>query len=484
MKLDILGGTYRQEFLTNNSQRTINWYGVLTFEDSKEDNKNKLSLCPFKGLSLYTTLTGRYFRALTKIKTHTHNRCFAVVDNILYEVYTNGSAVSRGTMSNLNIGASKVYLIVNANNQVGIFSYSAGYYYNLDTNTLTQITSTSYPNYVDYVDFLDGYTIVVSLGAVYYSSGNDLTSWNLLNTFSPSFKAAGVVATVAYKEQLINFTAETIETYLQDGTSPFSRLPRSTIMVGLKAKDSLVVYNDGFLFVGEDKDGEFGIMFYDGNQSCIPFSPNSITSNWRNIKDSIKEAYAYLYKTKTGQVLYTLTIPALQTTYCVDTTSKLWVERQSKQPYQEIDGQIVYREFRGMHHCTFKGLNLFGDLYSGKLFLEDSTVSTEDSEIVIRERTSQTYNEEFKNIPVYSLELDCLTGQGTNPNIMIQVSKDGGYTWSDPRLIPLGALGDHRYRARLRKLGTSRNWTIRLTYSEPYDLTIQNAVAHGTVSVS
>ena len=132
-------------------------------------------------------------------------------------------------------------------------------------------------------------------------------------------------------------------------------------------------------------------------------------------------------------------------------------------------------------------MNLFFDKYSGQVFKEDYTNSTENGTLIRRRRTSQTYSQEYQNISVTSLELDCntgygvTTGQGSNPVLMLEISRDGGYTYGQPRLIFLGAIGIHKFRARLHKLGIARNWVFRLTLTDPIDLMIQNCIAHGSV---
>lgn len=43
----------------------------------------------------------------------------------------------------------------------------------------------------------------------------------------------------------------------------------------------------------------------------------------------------------------------------------------------------------------------------------------------------------------------------------VSYSKDGGRTWSDWRVIPLGALGDFMTRVVARRFGSSRQYVFR-----------------------
>jgi hypothetical protein len=107
--------------------------------------------------------------------------------------------------------------------------------------------------------------------------------------------------------------------------------------------------------------------------------------------------------------------------------------------------------------------------------------------MIRRLRRSIKFEAERTPIEASDLEIiaDCgkaatIDGQGSNPIMMLRTSKDGGLTYSEPRNILLGALGNYSYRARINKLGTSRiGWVLELSTTDPIDITIQSAIAHG-----
>lgn len=513
MKIDLLGGSYKQKYPELNSQRTINRYVVPGLKNEKD--KSQSASFPTPGLTTFVHLPGRYVRCLWTAVSHDVHRCFAIVDTTLYEVLPNKSFVSYGKLTNLAFGTTKVYLAMNDNDQMFLGHPSAAYVFNLATNVLTQVTDVLFPGDCEYVTSTDGYIILTSAGSVFGSQLNDALNFTLGFTYAPTWKAAKTTAVESLREEIYNFTKQTIEIYLNDGVSPYSRLPRSTIYVGLLAKDSLVVWNDGFLFLGTDAEGESAIYYFDGWYTAQPVSTFSIT--WalnRFTTDQLTNAYGYLQRTKDGHVWYYLTVPVLKTTFVYDFTTKEFQERQSKQPFNDVNGDNVYREFRGKHFTNFKGLNLFADLYSGKIFFEDWTNQTEDFETIKRVRTSQTFSQDYQQIAVSRLEIDCNTGYGNNatnltwdtttttfdvwtnlwnlpfqdvnyktsPLLTLEYSKDGGYNWFQPRSVRLGVQGDHLFRAKINNLGSARNWIFRLTDTDPTDLMFQNAVARGDVS--
>jgi hypothetical protein len=486
MIIDLIGGSYQHKYKNFNSQRTINFYPVPS--TAEEKNKTMVALFPTPGLDLYSSIPGRYNRGIWVTQVHgLSNRCFTVVDDKLYELTNNGSVVIlRGSLTNIGTGSTKVWMVANANNQLGIFHYNASYVLDLSTNILTQITSVQFPNHVTSVAFTDGYTFITADDAVYFCTSNDmLNNWSSLNVYSPTSRPAPTIAVTTFKEQTFNFTSETIETYYNDGSTPWIRLPRSTVFVGLVAPETLSTWNDGFMFLGREKDGEAQIYYYDG-QSCVPVSPFSITWNI-NKSNSLRDSYSFMQHTKDGHVLYYLTVPDLNTTFVYDVQTKIWHERQSTQPMQDSNGDFVYSKFRGRHSCNFNGVNLFADVYSGNVFKENYSSFTENNNVIIRSRISKTFGQEKAQIDVSSVEFDfnsgqaVLSGQGSVPRLMFKYSKDNGLSFSSERLIVLGQTGKFLERARIRKLGTARQWTIAIAISDPIDFMVQEAVAHGSI---
>lgn len=486
MKINILGGSYEQKYKAANSQRSINWYPVLSTQ--QEQNKSEISLYPTPGLTTYVTLPGRYNRGLYTARTHQGTRCFAVNDNKLYEILLNDTYNLIGTLTGLSIGSSKVFMTCNLQNELFIAGYEISFVYNMSTGVLTEITDEFFPDTVTYATYLDQYTVVVgNNGAVFESETTSALDWNGSQTYSTTFTAAPVIAVVAYREQLYNFTTNSIEVFINDGTSPYSRLPRSSKSTGLASKDSLAVYADGMFFLGRDSFGETKVYYYDGDFNCTPISTPSINWQINNTSTPISDAYGWVQHTKDGHIWYYLTIPSLPYTFVYDMSTQEWHLRQSTVPSVDSNGDQRQDNFRANHYTNFAGRNLFTDRYSGKIFIEDYTNFTEDDVFIRRERSSQTFWSDDLNISVYSLYIDCttgigtLSGQGSEPILMLSWSKDGGYTFSQPKPVLLGARGNRTFRARVNKLGTGKNWVLKLVCTDPVNLILQQAVANGVI---
>jgi hypothetical protein len=59
------------------------------------------------------------------------------------------------------------------------------------------------------------------------------------------------------------------------------------------------------------------------------------------------------------------------------------------------------------------------------------------------------------------------TGQGSNPQLMLQWSKDGGHTWSGERWVSAGRQGHYAWRATWRRLGRTRDMVFRVVVADP-----------------
>lgn len=59
------------------------------------------------------------------------------------------------------------------------------------------------------------------------------------------------------------------------------------------------------------------------------------------------------------------------------------------------------------------------------------------------------------------------TGQGSDPQMLIRLSKNGGKTWGTEIAVPAGKQGQFSRRAMLRRLGRARNAVVEISVSDP-----------------
>jgi hypothetical protein len=66
-------------------------------------------------------------------------------------------------------------------------------------------------------------------------------------------------------------------------------------------------------------------------------------------------------------------------------------------------------------------------------------------------------------------------GQGSDPQIMLRWSDDGGHTWSDEVWVSAGARGQYQWQALWRRLGRSRDRVFEVSMSDPVRWTLLGA---------
>ena len=76
------------------------------------------------------------------------------------------------------------------------------------------------------------------------------------------------------------------------------------------------------------------------------------------------------------------------------------------------------------------------------------------------------------------------TGQGRDPQIMLQWSNDGGHTWSDEAWVSAGLQGQYTWRALWGRLGKSRDRAWRITMTDPVCWHVLDAMVDVTRGVS
>jgi len=66
-------------------------------------------------------------------------------------------------------------------------------------------------------------------------------------------------------------------------------------------------------------------------------------------------------------------------------------------------------------------------------------------------------------------------GEVINPQIMMQFSDDGGYTWSNENWQELGYSGDHQKRIKWHRLGRSKDRVFKVVITDPVPVVLVNA---------
>lgn len=198
----------------------------------------------------------------------------------------------------------------------------------------------------------------------------------------------------------------------------------------------------------------------------------------RDLNDKIaslgrrNDAVGFSY-TQSGDTFYALTFPDDDITYVYDVDAKLWHERSSPDTGRWQVAGHGYLSTSEKHYCTHSGV--------ANLFTLDLETYQESTESVIRRRITQIMHVDRRRIELNELELEfstgvgLTTGQGSDPQVMLRYSVDGGKTWSKELWRDIGLRGDYHRRVLYRNLGIGRQYVFDISVSDPVECVLANA---------
>jgi hypothetical protein len=109
-------------------------------------------------------------------------------------------------------------------------------------------------------------------------------------------------------------------------------------------------------------------------------------------------------------------------------------------------------------------------------------VFLDGQEQIVNEITTSPFHDKLNRMSVHSLQIDfeaatgLISGQGEEPTVMLQYSKDGGYNWITPSAKSIGKIGDRLRRCKWNKLGMSRNFVFKVRCSDPVFKVLMGAI--------
>jgi len=119
------------------------------------------------------------------------------------------------------------------------------------------------------------------------------------------------------------------------------------------------------------------------------------------------------------------------------------------------------------------GMHLVGSRLDGTIYKSSSSLYSDDSNVLAAERTFTHLSKEGARLFFNRLEIamesgvGLQSGQGSDPQISLRISRDGGHTWSTEYFTSFGAVGKYETRAVFRRLGTARDLVFRVRITDP-----------------
>lgn len=471
-----IGPTYTLEAVDVDCQRCINLYPELNELGTGKD-KEIASLVGAPGLSLLATLPVAGHRGSL---TASNGQVFMVAYNKLYKVLSDFTYTELGTLvttsGNVSLADNGLQLVV--------VDGPNGYVWDFTLLTFTQISS---PNFFgsDKVLHQDGYFVFNKPGTsqFYLSDLEAATFTTIPQLISPLFP--NIVEVVSFETDHRNLWVlgpRNYEVFFNSGAVfPFEYVQGSCGDVGCAAAFSVASLNGTLVWLGQDKRGS-GTVYEASGYQPVRISNQAVELAIQSYS-TISDAVAWTYS-DAGHNFYVLNFPTANATWVFDSQTKLWHERAYL-----LDGNLL--RHRGQTHTYAFGKHIVGDWENGKVYELTRSVYSDDGAAMFRRRRAPHISTDMNRQFFSEFQLDLETGvgidglgQGTDPQVILRWSDDGGHTWSNEKWTAFGKIGRKRARAAWQRLGSARNRVFEVTITDPVKTTIIGAEINFAVGTS
>lgn len=467
MKTPILGATYVARSVNAADARMVNLFPEIVPEAGKEP----AFLMRAPGLRKLTEVGTGPIRGLWALG----NFMYVVSGTTLYKVSTTYAATSLGTIA----GTGPVSMSDNGT-QIFIAANGPGYIYNSVTNVFSPISDPDFPGAVT-VGYLDGYFV--------FNEPNSQKFWvtQLLDGLSVDpldFASAegapdGLVGLIIDHREVWLFGTNSVEVWYDAGLLdfPLQRIQGAFNEIGCAAAYSIAKMDNGLFWLGKDARGQ-GVVYRANGYTGQRISTHAVEwqiQQYGNLSDAI----GYTYQ-QDGHSFYVLIFPSANTTWVYDVATQAWHERAGWS-----NGN--WTRHRSNCQVFFNSEVIVGDYEDGRIYAFDLDYYQDDDQIQRWYRTWRalpTGTNNLKRTAHHSLQIDLESGtglnlgQGSDPQVMLRWSDDGGHTWSNEHWAGIGKIGEYYKRVFFRRLGMTlklRDRVYELSMTDPVKTAIMGA---------
>jgi hypothetical protein len=356
-------------------------------------------------------------------------------------------------------------------NAHAFYQYKTRYQYTKNDGTIVSFSDNQY-----YPPTQDSYTGELESETVWMGS---------LNFQKSEFKADNITGVLSADSYMITFGTTSYQIFKwQDSLyDPYVSTTKNGSL-GCRYIKTATVLNNNIVFLGSSSAGENSIWKINSSEA------SKISTKWLERQISTmtvkSDAFGFSY-TKDGHQFYIITFPSANRTYCYDFSEDSWHIRATRSDKNEQLYWYPSFSFR----CY--GKILLGSFTENKiLYLDENKFTDYNGRLMQRSRETGITINDFNNIIIQSLELICdngntpilqtydeegkaLSTEGYNPNVILQLSYDGGRTWGTEMWSKMGRQGQYSYRTVWNRLGMGRKIAFRVLMTDPAPFNIAKA---------
>lgn len=350
------------------------------------------------------------------------------------------------------------------------------------TITLPPAAGTDQPILPSQITWIDGRIVLNSTNTnqYYYTEPytlNNVTSAFAFNTAEASSDKINAITTFAGNLWVFGPRSYEVWQSQNELNFPFGRITGAQAEIGCNASESVVTIGNSLFWLGSSRAGHNGIFVATGPNSIDRISTPQIEAEinaYADTQDAIGQTWS-----RNGHTFYSITFPRGDKTFVYDLSTELWHNRATRDKFMNINHMWQPQ------YATFAYGKIFMGSYNSQhlIYFDDNKHKEFDGRPIVRTRISPVFIDNFSPAVVNEFELEIgvgltkiLNGEGSDPQVMLQISLDGGYTWSNEKWKSMGKTGQYYRRVKwFNGLGIGRLIVIKTVISDDVDVTITSA---------
>jgi hypothetical protein len=468
-------GSYESTALQFSAQRCINLFAAV----AREQSLNETALFGTPGIVSFSDLGIDKSRGSAVMA----GVYYAVSAQTLYSIDQFGVKTSIGTIT----GDVRIKTAHNGEKLVILVPGGNAYVYNATTDTLVQITDVDFRT-SDSVCFKDGFYIFTETNTnVFFNSAlNDPLTYDALDFGTAELAPGPIIGCHVNYDELFILKIDNTEPFQNVGGSgfPFQRIPGASYEKGTHSKYSPIEWEGSFYFLGGGVNEKTTVLRAGETAEPENISTDAIDQEIQKFTvEEISKSFSFTYSLNgfsfVGFTLESINVDPKTFVFNI-TASKLtgrsiWLEQQSG---------ISDNAWRVSTINNIYNKLIVSDIIDGRIGYLDPDTYTEYGNTILRLKTTGPLSEKSSSLIVSKLELvvnsgvGLITGQGSDPQVMMEFSNDGARTWIGEFWRPIGKIGEYLRRTVWRRLGrvpANRVWSFKV--SDPVQVVFIKIIA-------
>jgi hypothetical protein len=314
----------------------------------------------------------------------------------------------------------------------------------------------------------------------WYYSKLGLTSFDCVNNldfYSAEQNSDNILALTNVAGSLLICGPKSFEIWREGpgALDPFAYVGGSSSQIGILAPQSMATLDNMCFWLGASDVGH-GMVYMLSGTTATRVSNMGLEDQLSKLT-SPSRAIGWAYA-EGGNYFYILSFPLDGRTWVYDQSIGMWHERLSFDPLTGLWGVYPYAYGVYINQRTYCG-TLVG---SALTYLDKDKCTEWNGNPIVRQRVCPVINDTMTAMSIEEFAIDgqvgtttLLEGQGSDPVLIVEVSKDGGSTYGARRELSIGRQGNYRKQVRLRSLGRPKELVFRISLSDPVSYTMYQA---------